>query len=168
MHSELKVVSLQGVNDRALLSIPNFSSVWMSDELYSKTSGTEMISGVGILVFMITVIAALGLLGVVSYTTFTRRKEIGIRKVMGAGAASLVILLSRNYLILILVAGCIALPLGYLGSSLFLRIFAHRISIGFFTLAGSFAALLAIALLAIISQTWRAAETNPTKVLRND
>nr|WP_295869018.1 ABC transporter permease [uncultured Chitinophaga sp.] len=145
-----------------------FSAEWMSDLMHEKTSGKEPVSGLAVLVFMITVIAALGLLGVVSYTTFTRRKEIGVRKVMGAGVSGLVLLLSRNYLRLILLAGLIALPLGYLGSRLFLQIFANRISIGFFTLAGSFVALLGIALLAIISQTWRAARSNPVDVLRND
>ncbi|RBL93696.1 ABC transporter permease [Chitinophaga flava] len=145
-----------------------FSASWMNDELIERTSGKEPISGLAVLVFMITVIAALGLLGVVSYTTFTRKKEIGIRKVMGAGVPGLVMLLSKNYLRLIVLAGIIALPLGYLGSTLFLQLFANRISIGFFTLAGSFAALLAIALLAIISQTWRAADANPANVLRND
>ncbi|NLR65172.1 FtsX-like permease family protein [Chitinophaga varians] len=145
-----------------------FSAEWMSDLLHEKTSGKEPVSAVAILVLMITVIAALGLLGVVSYTTFTRRREIGVRKVMGAGVSGLVLLLSRNYLRLILLAGLIALPLGYLGSQLFLRIFANRVSIGFFTLAGSFAVLLCIALLAIISQTWRAASSNPVDVLRND
>jgi putative ABC transport system permease protein len=87
---------------------------------------------------------------------------------MGADVSGLVLLLSRNYLRLILLAGLIALPLGYLASQLFLRVFANRTSIGFFTLAGSFAALLCIALLAIISQTWRAATSNPVDVLRND
>lgn len=145
-----------------------FSAQWMSDQLYEKTSGKEPVTGLALLVVMITVIAALGLLGVVSYTTFTRRKEIGVRKVMGAGVPGLVMLLSRNYLRLIVLAALIALPLGYLASQLFLQIFANRISIGFFTLAGSFVALLCIALLAIVSQTWRAATSNPVDVLRND
>lgn len=165
-----KETLMAGIKAAWLEMHPNetFSAEWMSDLMYEKTSGKEPVSGLAILVLMITVIAALGLLGVVSYTTFTRRKEIGVRKVMGAGVSGLILLLSRNYLRLILLAGAIALPLGYLGSVLFLRIFANRISIGFFTLAGSFLALLCIALLAIVSQTWRAATSNPVDVLRND
>ncbi|CAL1520879.1 ABC transporter permease [Chitinophaga sp. MM2321] len=145
-----------------------FSSEWMYDQLYNRNSGGDTVSMLGFLVFMITLIAALGLLGMVSYTTFIRRKEIGIRKVMGAGVTNLVVLLSKNYLRLIIIAGAIALPLGYLGSSLFLRIFTQRVSIGAFTLIGGFAAMLSIAMLAIVSQTWRAANSNPVNTLRND
>ncbi|HVI48328.1 MAG TPA: ABC transporter permease [Chitinophaga sp.] len=145
-----------------------FSSGWMDEELYSRNSGEDTVSVLGFLVFMITMIAVMGLLGIVSYTTFTRRKEIGIRKVMGATVANLVFMLSKNYLKLIIIAGCIALPLGFLGSSMFLQIFTYRVSIGVFTLLGSFLALLGVALLAIMSQTWKAAGINPAISLRND
>ena len=144
-----------------------FSAEWMDEQLASR-NGQEVISMLGFLVFISTLIAALGLLGIVAYTSFTRRKEISIRKVLGAGAASLLLLLSKNYVRLILIAGCIALPLGYLGSVFFLRIFAYRVSIGILPMLGSFAFLVFLALATILSQTWRAIDVNPADNLRND
>jgi putative ABC transport system permease protein len=144
-----------------------FSSEWMDEQLLSR-SGGEVISMLGFLVFISTMISALGLLGVVAYTTFTRRKEVSIRKILGASAASLLILLSRNYLRLIFIAGCIALPLGYLGSMFFLQIFAYRVGIGVIPMLGSFAFLILLALVTILSQTWKAIDVNPVDNLRND
>ncbi|PSL49069.1 putative ABC transport system permease protein [Chitinophaga niastensis] len=144
-----------------------FTSEWMDAQLLSH-SGQDTVSMLGFLVFMTTVIAALGLLGIVAYTTFTRRKEIGIRKVLGAEVSSLMMLLSKNYLWLIIIAGCIAMPLGFIGSLLFLQIFAYRVSIGIFTLLGSFAVLLLVAMITILSQTWRAAGADPVNSLRSE
>ncbi|WP_315815940.1 ABC transporter permease [Paraflavitalea speifideaquila] len=68
----------------------------------------------GFLTLITITIASLGLLGMVIYSTETRRKEIGIRKVMGASIAIIMTLLSRSFLKLLLIAGAIALPIGYL------------------------------------------------------
>ncbi|MBO9731842.1 MAG: ABC transporter permease [Chitinophaga sp.] len=144
-----------------------FSSEWMDEQLLSR-SGGEVISMLGFLVFISTMIAALGLLGIVAYTSFTRRKEISIRKVLGAGSAGLLYLLSKNYIRLIIIASCIALPLGYLGSMLFLQIFAYRVGIGVIPMLGSVLFLLSLAMITILSQTWRAIEVNPVDNLRND
>ncbi|MGF6845190.1 putative ABC transport system permease protein [Chitinophaga sp. W3I9] len=144
-----------------------FTSEWMDEQLRSR-NGREVISMLGFLVFITTLIAALGLLGIVAYTSFTRRKEIAIRKVLGASAAGLLMLLSKSYIKLIVIAGCIALPLGYIGSLLFLQIFAYRVSTGILAMLGSFLFLVFLALITIFSQTWRAIEVNPADNLRND
>lgn len=144
-----------------------FSAEWMDEQLLSR-NGREVVSMLGFLVFITTMIAALGLLGIVAYTSFTRRKEIGIRKVLGASATGLLILLSKNYIKLILIAGCIALPLGYISSVFFLQIFAYRVSTGILAMLGSFLFLVFLALVTIFSQTWRAIEVNPVNSLRND
>ena len=144
-----------------------FSAEWMDEQLAGR-NGQEVVSILGFLVFISTMIAALGLLGIVAYTSFTRRKEISIRKILGAGNAGLLVLLSKNYVRLILIAGCIALPLGYLGSVFFLRLFAYRVSTGILPMLGSFAFLLFLALATIFSQTWRAIEVNPVDNLRDD
>lgn len=144
-----------------------FTSEWMDEQLGSR-DGREVVSMLGFLVFITTLIAALGLLGIVAYTSFTRRKEIAIRKVLGASAAGLLMLLSKNYIKLIVIAGCIALPLGYISSLLFLQIFAYRVSTGILAMLGSFLFLVFLALVTIFSQTWRAIEVNPADNLRND
>ncbi|MBS0028428.1 ABC transporter permease [Chitinophaga sp. 22321] len=144
-----------------------FSSEWMDEQLLAR-SGQEVISMLGFLVFISTMISALGLMGVVAYTSFTRRKEVSIRKILGATAPGLLVLLSRSYVKLIIIAGCIALPFGYIGSEFFLRIFAYRVSIGVLPILGSFMFLVFLALVTILSQTWRAIEVNPVDNLRND
>ena len=82
-------------------------------------------------------IACLGLLGIVTFTVETRSREISVRKVIGATAADLTLLLSRNFLLLLGLAVAIALPIGYLLANQILQSFAYRISIGFGLLAGS-------------------------------
>lgn len=141
---------------------------WLQETLYRRNAKWGDISFLGYLALMTVVIAVLGLLALVIYATALRRKEIGVRKVMGAGVGSLVILLSRGFLRLLLIAGCIALPIGYLLSNLFLQNFPLRISFGIGSLVLCFGLLLLIGLMAIISQTWRAALMNPTRSLKND
>jgi putative ABC transport system permease protein len=140
---------------------------WMDEALASR-NGREVVSMLSFLVFICTLIAALGLLGIVSYTSFIRRKEISVRKVLGADVISLLVLLSKNYLKLILIAALIAIPIGILGSSFFLRIFAYRVSLGIFPMVFGFLGLLALALVTILSQTWATVQVNPAKNLRND
>jgi putative ABC transport system permease protein len=140
---------------------------WMDDALAAR-DGREVISMLSLLVFICTSIAALGLLGIVSYTSFIRRKEISIRKVMGADVSALILLLSKNFIKLIFIAGCIAIPIGIAGSIFFLRIFAYRVSLGIIPMIGGFFALLLLAIITILSQTWRSAIVNPTENLRND
>lgn len=144
-----------------------FSSEWMDEQLLAR-SGQEVISMLGFLVFISTMISALGLLGMVAYTSFTRRKEVSIRKILGATAPGLLVLLSKSYVRLIIIAGCIALPLGYIGSEFFLRIFAYRVSIGVLPILGSFAFLVLLAMVTILSQTWSAIRVNPVDNLKND
>jgi putative ABC transport system permease protein len=104
----------------------------------------------------------------VIYTTETRRKEIGIRKVMGAGVATIISLLSRNFLKLLFIAGAIALPIAYLLGYFFLNIFANRITIGIDILLISFSAMLLVALITIGTQIYRVAIANPVESLRSE
>ncbi len=113
-------------------------------------------------------IACLGLLGIVTFTVETRSREISVRKVIGATAADLTLLLSRNFLLLLGLAVAIALPIGYLLANQILQSFAYRISIGFGLLAGSAAGLLSLGLLTVGIQTVRAAMNNPAAKLRSE
>lgn len=117
---------------------------------------------------MTIVIAAMGLLALVIYTSWLRRKEIGVRKVMGADVKSLIILLSNGFLKLVMISGCIALPIGYFISYLFLNNFAVRVAFGWASVLLCFGVVLAVAMLTIVSQTWRAANANPVDTLKNE
>ncbi len=122
----------------------------------------------GIFAFVAILIACFGLLGLSAYNVLQRTKEIGIRKVMGATVNSILILLSRDFLKLILVALVLAIPLGWFIMSKWLDDYAFRIHIGWwvFAIAGIFA--LVIAVMTICIQAMRAATTNPVTSLRSE
>ena len=111
-------------------------------------------------------IACLGLFGLASFTAEQRTKEIGIRKVLGASVGSIVVLLSKDFAKLVVLAFVLTAPLAYLAMTRWLDDFAYRVEISWriFLIAGSLA--LAIALLTVSYQAIRAAVGNPVKALR--
>ena len=113
-------------------------------------------------------IACLGLFGLVTYAAEQRKKEIGIRKVLGAGVGGITALLSRDFLKLVLIAAVIAFPLAWWGMHNYLQGYAYRIGISWwiFVVAGLTAIL--IALITVSFQTIRAAVANPVKSLRSE
>jgi len=145
-----------------------FKSSWLKDDLNERQSAWGTVSLLGFLAFMSITIACLGLLGMVIYNAETRRKEIGIRKVMGASVATIVALLSKSFLKLVLIAGIIAIPVGYICGFFFLNIFANRVNIGAGTLLLSLLGMLLIVMITIGSQVFKAAAANPVKSLRTE
>jgi putative ABC transport system permease protein len=113
-------------------------------------------------------LACLGLFALAAYSTVQRAREIGIRKVLGAGVAQIVLLISGDFLKLVALAALIAFPVAWWTMSSWLRQFAYRIDIQWwvFGIAGS--AAFSIALLTIGFQAVRAANTNPVKSLRSE
>ena len=111
-------------------------------------------------------IACLGLFGLASYTAEQRTKEIGVRKVLGASVSNIVVLLTKTFARLVLIAFVFATPLAYLGMNRWLEDFAYRIDIsGWIFLTAGLAALL-IALLTVSYHAIKAALTDPVKSLR--
>ncbi|MCH8959912.1 MAG: ABC transporter permease [Bacteroidetes bacterium] len=112
------------------------------------------------------VIACLGLFGLASFTAQQRTKEIGVRKVLGASVGSLVVLLSKEFTILVLVAFVVAVPLAYVAMDRWLQDFAYRVEISWpiFLVAGLSA--LVIAWLTVSYQSIKSALTNPVESLR--
>ncbi|MDX1531526.1 MAG: FtsX-like permease family protein, partial [Rhodothermales bacterium] len=113
-------------------------------------------------------IACLGLFGLAAYTAQQRTKEIGVRKVLGASVANVVVLISKDFARLVLVALLVATPLAYLAMDRWLEGFAYRVGIGpgVFVLAG--AAALAIAFLTVSYHAVRAATADPVQALRSE
>jgi putative ABC transport system permease protein len=145
-----------------------FEGKWLSEEWMSRNRATGTVGMLGFLTLITITIACLGLLGMVIYTTETRRKEIGIRKVMGASVSTIISLLTRNFLKLLFIAGAIALPVGYLLGFFFLNIFANRITIGIDILLISFSVMLLVAIITIGTQIYRVAIANPVNSLRSE
>jgi putative ABC transport system permease protein len=145
-----------------------FEYAWYEQQLYDVYLANEDLKLFGTLVAVVFVIAALGLLGVVTYNTEKRTREVGVRKVMGASVTQLMGLLSWSFLKLILIAAAIALPLGGFLGSLFLNIFTYHASLGiwiFLLCAGS---LFLTGVLTIGIRTYRAAMASPAKILRTE
>ena len=113
-------------------------------------------------------ISCLGLFGLAVFSTRQRIKEIGIRKVLGAGVMSIVGLISFDFLKLVFIAIIISSPLAWYAMDTWLQDFAFRISIQWwvFALAGGMAAL--IAFLTVSYQSIKAALSNPVKSLRSE
>jgi putative ABC transport system permease protein len=113
-------------------------------------------------------IACLGLFGLTAYAAEQRTREIGIRKVLGATVGGVIGLLSRDFLLLVVIAMVIAFPLSWWAMNYWLRGFAYRITIGWDVFA--LAALLAIgiAMLTVSFQAVKAALANPVKSLRTE
>ena len=145
-----------------------FEYHWLDKQMKEKYDQSAEISLLGFLGFMTVTIASLGLLGLVVYTVETRRKEISVRKIIGASIQQIVTLLSRSFIGLLLLSGVVALPIGYFLSEMFLTNFANQVRIGAFDLLASFGLLLAIGLTTILSQTWRASSENPSQNLRSE
>jgi ABC-type antimicrobial peptide transport system permease subunit len=136
------------------------------EEAYSDLSA--MIKVIGFLSFIAISIASLGLLGMVVLATETRLKEISIRKVMGASSGNLVFLLSRGFLMLLIVSALIALPVTYLFfEKMVLTRFPFHKAIGLELFAGLLT-VMGIAFIMIGSQTLKAAQSNPAEILKTE
>jgi len=111
-------------------------------------------------------IACLGLFGLATYAAEQRFKEIGIRKVLGASVGGIVMMLSKDFLKLVLIAACVAFPVAWWASNTWLQGFAYKVDVSWwiFLLSGTMAA--AIALFTISCQAIKAAIANPVKSLR--
>lgn len=112
------------------------------------------------------IIACLGLYGLSSYSAGRRTNEIGIRKVMGAGSLTVMYTLSREFLVLIIISIVIAIPLGWIIVSNLLKQFAVRIDMNPVVFLGIAAGAIAIAMLTVSFQAYKATGINPAEALK--
>jgi putative ABC transport system permease protein len=174
------VASLDGGNNQATLSslkdswnrilpgIP-FESQYLSESVKKQYESDDRIS------LMLTwstilaiIISCMGLYGLSIYMAERRIKEIGIRKVLGASVTGIVRMLSRDFIILVMIAFIIAVPLAYYGMNRWLEGFAYKIEPGLlvFVLAGG--ASFLIAFMTVGFESIKAAIGNPIKALRSE
>jgi putative ABC transport system permease protein len=111
-------------------------------------------------------VACLGLFGMSSFTITQRSKEVGVRKVLGASVGDIAILLSKDFIRLVLLANVIAWPLAYWGISQWLQNYAFRIDISPWLFIVPALLVLLVALLTVSTQTIKAARANPVKALK--
>ena len=136
----------------------NFDRLYKKEDNFSRTIQYFSILAV--------FIACLGLLGLSSFTTESRRKEIGVRKVNGATTIELVTLLLRDFSLLIFIAFVISIPVAYYFGNLWLDNFAYKTDIGVFIFIVAGAVSLLLAILTVSYHTIKAARANPVQSLR--
>jgi len=136
------------------------------DDLYKTDIRQQSILSVfaGLAIF----IACLGLFGLASFTATKRFKEIGVRKVLGSSVRGIVILLSKDLLKPVLIATCIALPVGYYAMNKWLQNFAYKTSLQWWIFLLAAVITFGIALITVSIKAVKAAAANPVKSLRNE
>jgi putative ABC transport system permease protein len=138
----------------------SFNRQYKSDEMFGSIF--TIFSGLAIM------IACFGLSGLSSYNVLQRRKEIGVRKVLGASVTQLLMLLSKDFLRLVTIAFLIAIPLTWLVMNKWLDDFAYRINISWWVFVISGIIAIVIAFATISFQAIKAALANPVKSLRTE
>ncbi|MGB4841135.1 MAG: FtsX-like permease family protein [Saprospiraceae bacterium] len=138
------------------------------DDAYESSGFTDILKIMEYVSFLSIIIACLGMLGMVMYNTQLRIKEVSIRKVMGAGVKDVTLLLSRSFIWLIGIGVAIGIPLSYLLGNLILQNFAYKISCGIWLISAGGVITALLGLIAICSQTIKAALANPVKNLRTE
>src|SRR5690606_22294576 len=138
------------------------------DEQLARSYQMEqlILKGFNIFAILAMLIACLGLIGLTTFSLAQRTKEIGVRKVLGTTSQSIFIILSQQYLQLIIIALVIAIPVANYFLVEWLASFAYRISIAWWHYALPAIAVLLVALISISGQTLKAARKNPVDSLR--
>jgi putative ABC transport system permease protein len=162
------ITSMEQVWHRQLGDSRKFEAHFFDDEMeelyHFYWALLKMIGYLGLLAVSISL---LGLLGMVIYTTETRIKEVGIRKVFGANEVSITYLLSKDFLKLMLFAVTFAIPISYfLCDDLLATMQYYRVTLNLWDIFVSLIVFFSIGIFTIASQTWRAAGMNPIETLR--
>ena len=118
--------------------------------------------------FLALIVAALGLFGLASYTAQQRTREIGIRKALGASAPSLIVLLSREFGRLVLIAFILGAPVAWIAMQQWLAVFAYKVDVGLVTLLMVGFATALVAFASVGFQAVRASMADPVKSLRHE
>lgn len=179
--SQFHVMSIQAKNDvdQAVFK-SEMLGVWkrffphneMSFSNYKKDLHDRYSIGgmdfMGMFCAAVLIIALMGLLGIITYHTESRIKEVGIRKVLGASIFQIIRELSAGFVKLTILSALIALPLGYSISYFFVKLFAYSDGVNVVSLALLFTGIFSIALLIIVYKSISAAIANPVKSLRTE
>lgn len=181
--AEYQIANLKIVSDDAYGSVTAIENAWkgmgqdekmearfFDDEIDEAYDFYEtLLKIVGFLGLLALSISLLGLLGMVVYTSENRTKEVGIRKVMGASNFSITVLLSREYIKMMLIASAIAIPITIAGLEFTLPNIQHYYtSVNAWDVLLSLFILLAMGLATLSSQTLKTASTNPADTLKQE
>jgi putative ABC transport system permease protein len=183
MHNETgnhKFLSLKLQEGSVEKTLTNIKSTWNNifpdepldyfflDEFYNKqyTDENQFGRSFALFSFIAIAVACLGLYGLSAFTVLQRTKEIGIRKVLGSKVRGIVVLLSKDFMKLVLISNIVAIPITYFVMKNWLQNFAYRISIDIWIFVVSIFVVSLIAFSTVFYHTIKAANSNPVKALK--
>jgi putative ABC transport system permease protein len=137
-------------------------------ERYSSENSWEMLSFFGFFSGLVMIIACMGILGISSYSVQVRTKELGIRKVLGASSFRLVWKISKNFAFLLVLGGTFGIPAGWFCGSMLRSRMGNKVDLGPYNLLIAFGLVCVVGMITVLSQTIRAGQINPAKVLKVD
>ena len=142
----------------------------LSDEIafFANLMFGDLTKIISFISFLAIVIACLGLMGMVVFSTQSRLREVSIRKVLGASNQALIFILSKGFVKLLLLAVLISAPITWFINNLWMDFIAFRVEIGFGVVLFGVVIVALLGLLVVGSQTWQAANTDPSKILRDE
>ncbi|MCJ7446532.1 MAG: ABC transporter permease [Bacteroidales bacterium] len=161
-------------------TLAKFRGVWTSIDPYHDLEGSfleyeikdyygifgDVLYTVGFATILAVVVACLGLFGMATYSIQTRLKEVGVRKVFGSQSQSVALLIGRTFIIMLIIAAAIGAPLAYLINSAWLKFLAFHVTFGAGTLFTGIIIVFIIGILTVLSQTLKAANSNPVDILK--
>jgi putative ABC transport system permease protein len=137
-----------------------FNALYQKEEKMNKT-----ISSFGLLAIVISIV---GVFGLVVFETQFRRKEIGIRKVMGASIENIIMMFNKTYMYIVCISFLLAAPLGYYGVTRWLENFAYKTPLYWWVFAVAFFIVAGITLLTVTYRNWQAARANPVDSIKTE
>ena len=135
---------------------------WLFSDEHLEGKLSSLFAGLAIF------ISCLGLFGLSAFSAEQRKKEIGIRKVLGASIPDILTLLGKNYMVLIAIAFVLGIPVAWYITNRYLQGYAYRISLGWTLFAEVAILVILIAMLTVSFQSLRAAMANPVKSIKTE
>jgi putative ABC transport system permease protein len=174
----LAVLRINTQDKEATLS--KFKSAWKSIDPYHDLDGSfleysikdfysifgDVVYTVGFTTILAIVVACLGLFGMASYSIQTRLREVGVRKVFGSLSGSVALHIARSFIIMLAIAASIAAPLAYILNTTWLKFIAFHVTFGAGTILAGVSIVFIFGILTILTQTLKAANSNPVDVLK--
>ncbi len=163
--------SMQAINNTYKSFEPDYTmKYWFQDETFNETYKTEIVaSRLTILFTFISLsIAIIGVIGLATFTTIRKTKEIGIRRVFGASATQALMVLTKEFISVLIIAILVAVPLAWYTSDHWLQGFAYRTNLPWSIFTISVVGLIVLIMLVIVILGIKTIRTNPTQSLRTE
>jgi len=153
------------INPRLKIDYKDFES---EIKMFYDTIFGDVVNILGVIAFLAIMISCMGLLGMATYMTETRMKEISIRKVLGSSNKALVYLLSKGFLSILAIAVLTGVPATYFLNTIWLEMIPYHVNVDLVSVALGVFLLVVFGVITIGSQTWRATFVNPVDNLKNE